>query len=105
MSVNTLDFEQSAAFLMDMYEEATGKNVSVQVVDTATFTSVATTLLQLGYDPIINAISQVLNKSIYSINNWVVPELEESGRHARKCGGTHYLNGYVFTSSLLVHIH
>lgn len=67
MSVNSLTFEQSSAFLMDMYEEATGQQSSVQVVDTATFTSVATTLLQLGYDPIINAITQVLNKSIYSI--------------------------------------
>lgn len=67
MSVNTLSFEQSAAFLMDMYEEAVGKNSTIQVVDTATFTSVGTTLLQMGYDPIINAITQVLNKSIYSI--------------------------------------
>lgn len=67
MSVNTLSFEQSAAFLMDMYEEAVGKNSTIQVVDTATFTSVGTTLLQMGYDPIISAITQVLNKSIYSI--------------------------------------
>ena len=67
MSVNTLSFEQSAAFLMDMYEEAVGKNSTIQVIDTATFTSVGTTLLQMGYDPIINAITQVLNKSIYSI--------------------------------------
>lgn len=67
MSVNSLTFEQSSAFLMDMYEEATGQYSTIQVVDTATFTSVATTLLQLGYDPIINAITQVLNKSIYSI--------------------------------------
>lgn len=67
MSVNSLTFEQSAAFLMDMYEQATGQESTVKVVDTATFTSVGTTLLQLGYDPIINAITQVLNKSIYSI--------------------------------------
>ena len=67
MSVNSLTFEQSSAFLMDMYKEATGQESTVQVVDTATFTSVATTLLQMGYDPIINSITQVLNKSIYSI--------------------------------------
>lgn len=67
MSVNSLSFEQSAAFLMDMYEQATGQESTVAVVDTATFTSVGTTLLQMGYDPIINAITQVLNKSIYSI--------------------------------------
>lgn len=67
MSVNSLTFEQSAAFLMDMYKEATGKDATIQVVDTGTFTTVATTLLQLGYDPIISAITQVLDKSIYSI--------------------------------------
>lgn len=67
MSVNSLTFEQSAAFLMDMYEEATGKQSTIQVVDTGTFTTVATTLLQLGYDPIISAITQILDKSIYSI--------------------------------------
>lgn len=67
MSVNSLTFEQSAAFLMDMYKEATGKESTINVVDTGTFTSVATTLLQMGYDPIINAITQVLDKSIYSI--------------------------------------
>ena len=67
MSVNSLTFEQSAAFLMDMYKEATGKDSTIQVVDTGTFTTVATTLLQLGYDPIISAITQVLDKSIYSI--------------------------------------
>lgn len=67
MSVNSLTFEQSAAFLMDMYENAVGKESTIKVVDTATFTSVATTLLQMGYDPIINSITQVLDKSIYSI--------------------------------------
>lgn len=67
MSVNSLTFEQSAAFLMDMYKEATGKDSTIQVVDTGTFTTVGTTLLQLGYDPIIGAITQVLDKSIYSI--------------------------------------
>jgi len=67
MSVNSLTFEQSAAFLMDMYKEATGRESTINVVDTGTFTSVATTLLQMGYDPIINAITQVLDKSIYSI--------------------------------------
>lgn len=66
MSVNTLSFEQSAAFLMDLYEEATGQQLSAQIADTGTFTTVGTTLLQQGYDPIINAISVVLTKSIFS---------------------------------------
>ena len=67
MGVNTLTFEQSAAFLMDLYEEATGQKSTIQVTDTGTFTTVGTTLLQMGYDPIIGAITQVLDKSIYSV--------------------------------------
>lgn len=66
MSVNSLTFEQSAAFLMDLYEEATGQQLTIQIADTGTFTSVGTTLLQQGYDPIISAISVVLTKSIFS---------------------------------------
>lgn len=67
MSVNSLTFEQSAAFLEDMYAEAMGGESTINVVDTGTFTTVGTTLLQLGYDPVCSAISQVLDRSIYSI--------------------------------------
>lgn len=67
MSVNSLTFEQSAAFLEDMYAEAMGGEATINVVDTGTFTTVGTTLLQLGYDPVCSAISQVLDRSVYSI--------------------------------------
>lgn len=67
MSVNNMTFEQSAAFLTDLYKEATGQYPAIQVTNTADFTSVGTTLLQGGYDPIISAISQVLQKTIFSI--------------------------------------
>lgn len=67
MSVNTMTFEQSAAFLTDLYEQATGKKPSIAVTDTGTFTSVGTTLLQMGYDVVSQALTQLLAKSIYSI--------------------------------------
>ena len=67
MSVNTMTFEQSASFLTALYTEATGKQPTLQVSNTADFTTVGTELLQLGYDPIIGAISQVLQKTIFSI--------------------------------------
>ena len=66
MSVNSLTFEQSAAFLEDMYKEAMGGEATINVVDTGTFTTVGTTLLQMGYDPVCRSISQVLDKSVYS---------------------------------------
>lgn len=67
MSVNTMNFEQSAAFLTDLYKEATGQYPSIQVTDTTDFISVGTTLLQGGLDPIISALSQVLSRTIFSI--------------------------------------
>ena len=67
MSVNTMSFEQSSAFLMDLYKEATGQYPTIQITNTADFTTVGTTLLQGGVDPIIGALSQVLDKTIFSI--------------------------------------
>ena len=67
MSVNTMNFEQSSSFLMELYKEATGQYPTLQITNTADFTSVATTLLQMGYDPIIGAITQVIDKTIFSI--------------------------------------
>lgn len=67
MSVNTMTFEQSAAFLTDLYKEATGQYPTIQISNTADFTTVATTLMQGGVDPIIGALSQVLAKTIFSV--------------------------------------
>lgn len=67
MSVNTMNFEQSAAFLTALYEEATGQQPTLQIANTADFTSVGTTLLQGGLDPIIGALAQVLDRTIFSM--------------------------------------
>ncbi len=67
MSVNTMTFEQSAAFLTDLYKEATGQYPTIQITNTADFTTVGTTLAQGGYDPIIGALTQVLARTIFSI--------------------------------------
>lgn len=67
MSVNTMTFEQSAAFLTALYKQATGQNPTIAVTDTGTFTTVGTTLLQGGYDPIISAITQVLDRTIFAM--------------------------------------
>ena len=67
MSVNTMNFEQSAAFLTALYEEATGQEPTLQIANTADFTSVGTTLLQGGLDPIIGALAQVLDRTIFAM--------------------------------------
>ena len=67
MSVNSMTFEQSAAFLTALYEEATGQEATIQITNTADFTTVGTTLIQGGYDPIIGALTQILDRTIFSI--------------------------------------
>ena len=67
MSVNTMSFEQAAAYLTALYEEATGQKPTIQIEDTASFTTVGTTLLQGGVDPIIGALGQVLDRTIFSM--------------------------------------
>lgn len=56
----------SVAVLNEIVNQATG-NKAINVVPTGSFTSVATTALGLGVDPLLNAISQVLSRTIFSI--------------------------------------
>ena len=67
MSVNTMTFEQSAAYLTALYKEATGQFPAIQIANTKDFTSVGTTLLQGGVDPIISALGQILDRTIFSM--------------------------------------
>ena len=67
MAVNELSFSQSAAFLTDLYEQATGQKPTITVVDSGSFTTVAQATLKTGYDTVINAISQVLSRTIFSV--------------------------------------
>ena len=70
MSVNTMTFEQSAAFLTALYEEATGQKSTIQIANTSDFTTVGTTLLQGGVDPIIGALSQILDRTIFAMRTY-----------------------------------
>ena len=67
MAVNELSFSQSAAFLTDLYEQATGQKSTISVVDSGSFTTVAQMVLKTGYDTVIASISQVLSRTIFSV--------------------------------------
>lgn len=66
MSVNTMSFEDASAILNNIRQQVTGQ-ASIAPVNTAEFVSVGTTLLQSGYDPVLNAITQMVTKTIFSI--------------------------------------
>lgn len=66
MSVNNMSFEQSAAVLQAMYNYVTGQTISTPV-NSGDFTSVATTLLQAGPDPILRSINQIITETIFAV--------------------------------------
>mgnify|MGYP006967147689 CR=1 FL=1 len=66
MAANNLTFEQASTFLTSLYEQATGQQ-SITPVTSSDFVTVAQATLKTGYDNVINAISQVLGRTIFSI--------------------------------------
>lgn len=65
MSVNDMRVYQASTLLNAVVQEATGQETIGAIG--ADFVSVATTLLKTGYDPVINAISQVWSRTIFSV--------------------------------------
>lgn len=70
MSVNTMTFEDASAILNNIRQQVTGQ-ASIAPVNTAEFVSVGTTLLQSGYDPVLNSIMQMVTKTIFSIRPYI----------------------------------
>ena len=66
MSVNTMEFKQAATLLNNLRQQVTGQT-SIAPADTSEFVSVGQTLLQAGYDPLLNAITQVIGRTIFSV--------------------------------------
>lgn len=90
MAVNEMTFEQSATFLNALVKQATGQTPAIEVTDTGTFTTVAQTLLRTGYDPVLNALSQVLGRTIFAIRPYtqkfrgIDVDAERWAAHVRK---------------------
>lgn len=89
MAVNDFTFEQAATFLNAVQTQVTGI-ASVAPTTTADFVAVATTTLKTGLDPVLNAINQVLGRTIFSIRPYSakfrLAEITETafGNHTRK---------------------
>lgn len=61
-----MDFNQAATLLNNIRKQVTGET-AIAPTNTSEFVSVATTTLQQGYDPVMEAISQVIARTIFSI--------------------------------------
>lgn len=66
MAANSLSIEQIATILNAVQSQATGQ-AQLANINTSDFVTVATTTLQTGYDTVLNAISQVLSRTIFSV--------------------------------------
>ena len=65
-NVNELNFNQLATVLNSIYTQATGA-AAITATNTDEFISVAQATLRTGYDPVMQAISQVLGRTIFSV--------------------------------------
>lgn len=89
MAVNEMTFEQAALFLNDVQDQVTGVRNQI-ALDTKDFVAVGTTLLKTGLDPLLNAVNQVLARTIFSIRPYSakfrLAEITETafGNHTRK---------------------
>lgn len=66
MAVNVLNFNQVSTLLRSIASQATGKTVLAPLT-TSEFVTVGQTTLLAGTDNVINAISQVLSRTIFSV--------------------------------------
>lgn len=64
--VNEMNFNQLATVLNAINAQATG-STGIVATNTGEFVSVAQATLRTGYDPVMNAISQVLGRTIFSV--------------------------------------
>ena len=89
MAANALTFNQVSAILTAITSQATGKT-AIAPVNTNEFITVANTALNTGYDPVMQAISQVLSKTIFSTRPYtrkfkgLEADAVRYGNHVRK---------------------
>ena len=66
MAVNNMSIEQAYALVAELHEQATGQK-TIAPVDLTSFISVAQTTLAAGYEPVLNAISQVIGRTLVAV--------------------------------------
>ena len=89
MAVNEMSFTQVSTILNSLVQQATGQT-AIAPTNTYEFVTAAQTLLKTGYDPILNAINQVLSETIFSIRPYnrkfrgIEATATQWGNHVRK---------------------
>lgn len=71
--MNDMTISQAATILGSAVEQATGQKTITNIETPEQFVAVAQTALKTGYDPIINALSQIWSRSIYAVRDYSSP--------------------------------
>lgn len=85
-----MTFQDISGVLSEINKIATGQEATSEIVDTSSFVSVAEATLRTGYDPVMNAISQMASRTIFAVRpyNAMMTGLEKDGdawgNHVRK---------------------
>ena len=66
MAVNTMGIQDAYALIAELHLQATGRKV-LTPVNTVDFISVAQATLQNGYEPVLNAISQFIGRTLVAV--------------------------------------
>lgn len=86
---NDMSFVQVATVMNSIHAQATG-TTGIAATDTKSFVAQAQAVLKTGYDPVCNAISQVLSRTIFSIRPYsakfrgLMVDAVRWGNHVRK---------------------
>lgn len=65
--MNDMTFSQAATVLNEVVAQATGQKAIAGITTPEQFVAVAQVALKTGYDPIINAVSQVWSRTIFAV--------------------------------------
>lgn len=71
--MNEFNISQVSTIVNNILEQMTGQKAQTPITNAADFAAVAQTMLRTGYDPILNAISQVFSRSIFSFRDYNAP--------------------------------
>lgn len=68
--MNDMTFSQAATLLNAVVKQATGQTPAANIATPADLVAVAQTALKTGYDPVLNAVSQVWSRTIFAARDY-----------------------------------
>lgn len=86
---NTMSFDDISTILNSIYQQATGQ-AALTIANTQDFVAVANATLLTGYDQVLGAISQVMDRTIFSVRPYTAKfsgirvDERRFGNHTRK---------------------